>query len=69
IIPLSLALAPQFKALGQAIALPEDLHGPLYQRMVLTPKAGVTAERFYQYLQSDAARVVFLQYGFGLPAQ
>ncbi|ABI37357.1 molybdenum ABC transporter, periplasmic molybdate-binding protein [Shewanella sp. MR-4] len=69
IIPLSLALAPQFKALGQAIALPEELHGPLNQRMALMPKAGATAERFYQYLQSDAARAVFLQYGFGLPAQ
>ncbi|MCS6236583.1 molybdate ABC transporter substrate-binding protein [Shewanella baltica] len=67
IIPLSLAIAPQFQALGHYLALPSDLHGPLNQRMALMPKASSTAERFYQYLQSDAARAVFTQYGFGLP--
>lgn len=69
IIPLSLALAPRFKALGQFIALPVELHEPLFQRMVLTPKAGAIAERFYLYLQSDAAKTVFVQYGFDLPVQ
>ncbi|MGI2065910.1 molybdate ABC transporter substrate-binding protein [Shewanella sp. MF08487] len=67
IIPLSLAMAPQFQALGHYVALPAKFHTPLYQRMALMPKASSTAERFYQYLQSDAARAVFTQYGFGLP--
>lgn len=67
IIPLSLAMAPQFQALGNYIALPLELHGPLNQRMALMPKASSTVERFYQYLQSEPARTVFAQYGFGLP--
>ncbi|MGL4895992.1 MAG: molybdate ABC transporter substrate-binding protein [Shewanella sp.] len=69
IIPLSLAVTPQFQALGRYVALPEDLHGALGQRMALMPKASSTTERFYQYLQSDAARTVLSQYGFGLPQQ
>lgn len=67
IIPLSLAIAPQFQALGHYLALPSELHAPLNQRMALMPNASSTTERFYLYLQSDAARAVFTQYGFGLP--
>lgn len=67
IIPLSLAIAPQFQALGHYLALPSELHAPLNQRMALMPHASSTTERFYLYLQSDAARAVFTQYGFGLP--
>lgn len=67
IIPLSLAIAPQFQALGHYLALPSELHAPLNQRMALMPNASSTTERFYLYLQSDTARAVFTQYGFGLP--
>ncbi|MCH1931113.1 molybdate ABC transporter substrate-binding protein [Shewanella sp. A25] len=69
IVALSLAMAPQFKTMGNYVELPSTLHGSLEQRMTLLPKAGTTAQRFYQYLQTDAARTVFSQYGFGLPHQ
>lgn len=69
IIPLSLAMAPQFKTLGHYVPLPASLHGPLNQDMALMPKAGTTTKQFFIYLQSAAARDVFAKYGFGLPAQ
>ncbi|AQS40560.1 molybdenum ABC transporter, periplasmic molybdate-binding protein [Shewanella psychrophila] len=67
LIALSLAIAPQFQAMGHYKVIPEALHTPLTQRMILTSKAGETAKVFYQYLQSDSARQVFSDFGFGLP--
>ncbi len=67
LIALSLAIAPQFKKMGHYVVIPEELHTPLNQRMVLTPKAGETAKSFYQYIQSDSAKKVFSDFGFGLP--
>ncbi|MEC4726243.1 molybdate ABC transporter substrate-binding protein [Shewanella sp. D64] len=69
IIALSLAIAPQFQKMGHYQALPESLHAPIYQRMVLTNKAGPTARAFYQFLQTDSARQVFSEFGFGLPTK
>lgn len=67
LIALSLAIAPQFQKMGHYVVIPEELHTPLNQRMVLTPKAGDTAKRFYRYIQSESARKVFSDFGFGLP--
>ena len=67
LIALSLAIAPQFQAMGHYSVIPEELHTPLTQRMILTKKAGDTAKAFYQYLQSDSARQIFSDFGFGLP--
>lgn len=67
IVALSLAIAPQFKANAHYVALPESMHSPMLQRMVLTEKAGETAKQFYQYLQSPRAGEIFVKYGFGLP--
>jgi molybdate transport system substrate-binding protein len=67
LIALSLAIAPQFQAMGHYVVIPEELHSPLNQRMILTQKAGKTAKAFYIYLQSDSARQVFSDFGFGLP--
>ncbi|NRD71960.1 molybdate ABC transporter substrate-binding protein [Shewanella sp. VB17] len=69
IIALSLAISPQFQQVGHYQALPELLHDPIYQRMVLTNKAGPTAKAFYDYLQTDIARQVFSDFGFGLPVK
>jgi len=69
IFAYSLALAPAIAARGRYILLPETLHQPLRQRMVLTRKAGETARAFYAYLQQDAARAVFRRYGFLLPGE
>ncbi|BAJ04214.1 molybdate ABC transporter substrate-binding protein [Shewanella violacea] len=67
IIALSLAISPQFQAMGNYRVIPEALHAPLTQRMILTKKAGATAKEFYQYLKSDSARKIFSDFGFGLP--
>jgi molybdate transport system substrate-binding protein len=69
IVALSLAMAPQFQAAGHYVTLPSELHSPMNQRMVLTEKAGDTAKLFYDYLQEDKSRIVFSEFGFGLPAK
>jgi molybdate transport system substrate-binding protein len=69
IIALSLALAPDLARAGNHVALPESLHTPLRQRMVLTTRAGDTAAMFYRYLQQPAARDILKKYGFGLPGE
>jgi molybdate transport system substrate-binding protein len=69
IFAYSLALAPAIAARGQYILIPEKLHQPLHQRMVLMRKAGDTARLFYAYLQQPAARAVFKGYGFALPGE
>lgn len=67
IFAYSLALAPQLEKRGRYVLLPEGLHDPLRQRMVLVKGAGETARAFYAYLQLPAAREVFARYGFTLP--
>jgi molybdate transport system substrate-binding protein len=67
ILAYSLVLAPSFGSQGRYALLPESLHPPLRQRMVLLKRAGATAERFYQYLQRPEARALFARYGFALP--
>ncbi|TXJ16107.1 MAG: molybdate ABC transporter substrate-binding protein [Alicycliphilus sp.] len=69
IFAYSLALAPVFADKGKFALIPETLHEPLRQRMVLTRKATPVAREFYQYLQQPAARSVFRRYGFILPGE
>jgi len=61
---LSLALAPELAALTRHVPLPEQLHAPLRQRMVLLKSASPAAQAFYDYLQGPAARAVLQRYGF-----
>ncbi len=68
IIPLSLALTPQVRAAGTFVLIPARYHQPLLQRMVLLRGAGPAARAFYAFLQTSAAREVFVRYGFLLPA-
>lgn len=67
IIAYSLVLAPAFGDQGRYALLPELLHPPLRQRMVLLKRAGPTAGRFFQYLQQPEARALFSRYGFAVP--
>jgi molybdate transport system substrate-binding protein len=67
IVPLALALAPGVAKLGTSVVLPEALHAPLRQRMVLLARAGESAVAFFAYLQSPAARAVLARYGFAVP--
>jgi molybdate transport system substrate-binding protein len=67
IIAYSLARAPALRERGTFALLPESLHAPLRQRMVLLQRASPAAARFYDYLRSPASRAILGQYGFVLP--
>lgn len=67
IFAYSLALSPKIKDQGDFVLLPEQLHSPLRQRMVLLKTAGATAKAFYHYMKQAKARSIFTQYGFTLP--
>jgi molybdate transport system substrate-binding protein len=67
ILAYSLVLAPALKDRGRYALIPESLHPPLRQRMVLLKRAGADAQRFYEYLQGAGARSLFKQFGFALP--
>lgn len=67
IVAYSLALAPEVAARGEFALIPQDLHAPLRQRMVLLKDAGEVAQSFYAYLQAPAAREILRRYGFDLP--
>jgi molybdate transport system substrate-binding protein len=69
IVASSLVLAPAMQGRGAYALLPETLHEPLRQRMVLTRRAGPVAERFYAYVQSAPAREIMRRYGFVLPGE
>jgi molybdate transport system substrate-binding protein len=67
IIAYSLALAPALRDRGTFALLPETLHAPLRQRMVLLRRASPAAARLYDYLRSPSSRAILGQYGFVLP--
>lgn len=67
IIAYSLALAPALRDRGTFALLPETLHAPLRQRMVLLQRASPAAARLYDYLRSPASRAILREYGFLLP--
>jgi molybdate transport system substrate-binding protein len=52
---------------GAFVLLPDSLHAPLRQRMVLLQGASPAAERLYDYLRAPAGRAILRQYGFVLP--
>jgi molybdate transport system substrate-binding protein len=65
---LSLGLSPAIAGAGRQVVVPEHLHAPLRQRMVLIRGAGDTARAFHDFLRQPAARAVFRRHGFELPA-
>jgi molybdate transport system substrate-binding protein len=67
IIAYSLAIAPQFRGQGSYTLIPDTLHAPLRQRMVLTRAATTEAGKLYEYLRSPSAREIFARYGFAPP--
>jgi molybdate transport system substrate-binding protein len=69
IVAYSLVLAPALRGRGSHALIPETLHAPLRQRMVLTRRAGPVAEAFYAYMRSPAAREIMRRYGFVLPGE
>jgi molybdate transport system substrate-binding protein len=69
LIAHSLALAPALQDRGSFVLLPESLHEPLRQRMVLIATATPAAERLYDYLRTPTARAILERHGFALPAE
>lgn len=67
IFAYSLALSPAVSRLGEYVLLPDTLHKPLRQRMVLIKGASDAARGFYAHLQRPEARAIFRRYGFVLP--
>ncbi|HEX4883438.1 MAG TPA: molybdate ABC transporter substrate-binding protein [Casimicrobiaceae bacterium] len=69
LVPSSLAKAPEVARLGVATSVPDAMHRPLRQRMVLLKRATPAAEAFYAWLQSPPARAIFVRHGFALPGE
>lgn len=67
IIALSLAMAPAVASLGRFALLPERLHQPLAQRMVLLKDAPAQIVAFYDYLSTAPAQAIMARYGFTMP--
>ena len=67
IIAYSLALSPALRERGTFALLPDTLHAPLRQRMVLLQRASPAAASFYDYLRAPASRAILSEYGFVLP--
>jgi molybdate transport system substrate-binding protein len=69
IVAHALVLAPGLQGRGAYTLLPDTLHEPLRQRMVLTRRAGPIATAFYDYMQQPPAREIMRRYGFVLPGE
>ena len=67
IFAYSLALAPAVGRLGRFVLIPDSMHRPLRQRMVLLKSAGPAAKAFYGFVKGAEARRIFDRYGFVLP--
>jgi molybdate transport system substrate-binding protein len=68
-VALSLVLSPNLKNIGRYIEMDPKLYPKLEQAMVLTTSGSKrpVARDYFQFLQSEAARKIFDQYGFNLP--
>jgi molybdate transport system substrate-binding protein len=64
LIAWSLVLAPPLSKEGQFALLPENMHEPLMQSMILMRKAQAPARAFYQYLQQDQSKAILARHGF-----
>jgi molybdate transport system substrate-binding protein len=69
LLPYSIVVSPGFGAKGRAALLPESLHDPIVQRMVLVKGAGETARQLYAFVLGPQGRAILVRYGFGAPEQ
>jgi molybdate transport system substrate-binding protein len=67
IVALSLVKTPQFNRQGRYLVLPQSLHQPLTQRMVLMKQASSASKDFYQYLLQAQSQAIFMAFGFETP--
>ena len=66
-LPLSIVTTRGFAGKGRWVLLPETLHQPIRQRMVLLKGAGATARLFYDFMRGVEARSILERYGFTVP--
>jgi molybdate transport system substrate-binding protein len=66
-IPYSIVVAPNFKDRGRSVIVPESLHEPIRQRMVLVKGAGETARGLYDFVRGPKGRAILERYGFDFP--
>lgn len=67
LVSYSLALVPIILKRTQHQLIPERLHQPLLQTMILLKNAGATAKFFFIYLQQEKARSILFRYGYTTP--
>jgi len=69
ILALSLALSPAMKS-GETWEIPGDMHEPIEQAAVVLKRAKdkSAARSFVNFLKSDTARGILVDYGFTFPA-
>ena len=69
IVALSLALSPPMKS-GKSWEMPADMHEPIEQAAVVlkSAKDKPAARSFENFLKSEAARSILIDYGFTIPA-
>lgn len=72
IIAFSLALSDRMKTQGRYWLVPEEMHPPMEQAVVITNSAQdqdlATARQFLGFIQSDEGRAIMAKYGFVAPA-
>ncbi len=64
IVPLSMVIQPANKMGSTYEIIPEKLHTPILQKMVLMKNVSLSAKAFYQFLQTDDARKIWRKYGY-----
>ena len=71
VIALALAVSPELAGKGGYWLIPNHLHAPLEQGFIITRRAqgNALAQRFADYMGSQAARAVMTRYGFVLPGE
>lgn len=64
---LSLALSPNVAKESNHVLIPEKLHKPLRQKMVLLKNANQNSKEFYEYIRTPKSKEIFKRYGFAVP--
>jgi molybdate transport system substrate-binding protein len=64
---LSLAISPNVAKESNYILIPDKLHKPLNQKMVVLKGSSDTANDFYEYLRNKKSKEIFKKYGFVVP--
>lgn len=67
LLAYSLVIAPEFAGRGSVALIDAADHPPIRHRMVLLKRSGPVAQRFYQFMQTPAARATLARFGFSIP--